>query len=367
MTVTTDSDNHDDLAAEPPTTRVQMPAGRVAGLLLTALLIAALLGAQSLQQLARRQGYGHGRDLLLEVADPLAGFSHRLWLDRPREWLASLTGHTEGPTADSFAAGAGGDTEVITIGDPNLYPSSTIKPKPVKPVRPAATTTTTLKPRPKRRVPTKGAPVKVWMGGDSLMGTTATSVTNGFGGNPLVRFNYDIQVGSGLARPDVLDWYAELAAQMKKINPDVVVLSFGGNDDQPLHPPDGSFARLGTPEWQREYARRVGAVMDLASKKAARTVVWLGLPEEQPARLNNAKNQMNAAARAEAAKRTDVIFVDLAPPLAGPGGRYTDTVKTKSGATVHARADDGVHLTAGGANLVRPLIAAAFAGAWHLQ
>ena len=108
---------------------------------------------------------------------------------------------------------------------------------------------------------------------------------------------------------------------MAATTPEVVVLSFGGNDDQPMHTPDGGFARIYTPEWEVEYARRVGIMMDIALAGGTRTVIWLGLPVERPEQLNTMKDKMNAASIAEAAKRQDVHFADLAPLVERPRRR----------------------------------------------
>jgi hypothetical protein len=205
------------------------------------------------------------------------------------------------------------------------------------------------------------------MGGDSLMGTISEQVQAMVGGDDRYRFTTDVQVATGLTRPDVLDWAAELTAQMAADNPDVVVLSFGGNDDQPLHGADDAFYPLFTPEWQTEYARRVGIMLDIASNGGARTVVWLGLPAERPENLDGAKEAMNAAAQAEAAKRPHVQYVPLGPLLAGPDGGYADDLGRPDGSTIRARAPDGVHLSEDGAALVAPTILDAFAKEWHLR
>ncbi|MGI8661881.1 MAG: DUF459 domain-containing protein [Acidimicrobiales bacterium] len=335
-----------------------MSAGRAVLTVLSALLLAALLAAPSVERAAEHQSYGAGRDLLLDVARPLASLSHALRLDRPRDWLASATGHADPPAGTTFAGGVSAPSSSASTSTPSA--SSTA----------ASTTTTavvTTTTQPPRRVPTFVAPLKVWMGGDSLMGTISDQVQNAVSGDGRYNFTTDAQVGTGLVRSDVLDWAAELSAQMQAHDPDVVVLSFGGNDDQPLHGPDGAFYPLFTPEWQAEYAHRVGIMMDIASKGGARTVVWLGLPSERPENLDGAKEAMNAAAQSEAAKRLATVYTPLGPLLAGPGGGYTDDLTAPDGSTVRVRRPDGVHLTEEGAALVTPSILDAFAKEWHLR
>ena len=321
------------------------PTKRVIATTLLSLALASLLGAPSLELVAKRQGYGTGRDIALHITEPLASLSHSLYLDRPREWLASATGHEDPPTAAEFTA------------PPTTAPQTT-----------TTTTTATVPPTTAvpRRVPTKESPLKIWMGGDSLIGPI-TNVMRRYIPNDPVSFTVDIQVATGLARPDVFEWTSELSKHMRDINPDVVILSFGGNDDQPMHTPDGGFARIYTPEWQVEYARRVGIMMDIALGGGSRTVIWLGLPVERPEQLNTMKDKMNAAAVAEAAKRQHVLFADLGKLVNGPGGAYADDLVYPGGEVVHSRERDGVHLTDAGAALVVPTIFEMFAHEWHLR
>jgi len=336
--------------------RRHVTAGRAIATMFVALVVGALLGAPSLERVAERQGYGTGRDIALDVTKPLKWFSHALFLDRPREWLASLTGHEDQPTATQLVAATTTSTTTTTI-------ATTTMPTSVPTTVPLVTTTTL----PHHRAATPDAPVKVWMGGDSLMGTVSEAYGRATGGDARVRITTDVQVATGLARPDVLDWAAELSNQLDANQPDVVVLSFGANDDQPLHAPDGTYCALYTPEWQAEYARRVGVIMDLASGNGQRQVIWLGLPTERPDHLNNAKDAMNDAARAEAATRTDVHFVDLHPIFDAPDGSYTDDINRADGTPITARARDGVHLSEDGADVLAPVLVQLIAAEWGLS
>ena len=333
-----------------------MTAARAIATMLVALAIGALLGAASLEKVAERQGYGTGRDVALAITKPLKSFSHALFLDRPRDWLASLTGHEDQP-ASSLLLAATTTTTSTTTTTTTAPASTTVTTVP-------APTTTTL---PLHRVATADDPVHVWMGGDSLMGTVSEAYGRATGGDARVRMTTDVQVGTGLARPDVLDWATELTDQLNANQPDVVVLSFGANDDQPLHAPDGAYDSLYTPEWEAEYARRVGVMMDIASANGARQVIWLGLPTERPDHLNNVKDAMNDAAKAEASKRPDVHFVDLHPIFDAPDGSYTDEINRSDGTPITARARDGVHLSEDGADVLAPVLVQLIAAEWGLS
>jgi hypothetical protein len=240
-----------------------------------------------------------------------------------------------------------------------------VPPRPVapfEPVRPAVTTTTvvptTTTTLAARRVPTAAAPVRLLFAGDSLIGNIADGFARLTGADDRIAQTKDVRVATGLARPDVLDWPTHLDALLRERNPEVVYLMFGGNDDQPLRGVDRPPA-LFTREWEQEYRRRVGVMMDLAAR-GDRTVVWIGMPVVARDRLNRAKDVMNNVARAEAGARSRVTFVDLDTVLAPAGGfvpRLGD---------VDVRARDGVHVTHSGADLLAPLLLRAIAAEWHL-
>ena len=61
------------------------------------------------------------------------------------------------------------------------------------------------------------------------------------------RDEVDYKVSSGLARPDFFDWPAHLRRQLPAVDPDIVVVTFGGNDAQGMALADGSFPAGGRP------------------------------------------------------------------------------------------------------------------------
>ena len=325
--------------------RGTMPAGRAIATLLLALLVASLLGADSLERVAERQPYGASRDVALFITKPMRSVSHALFLDRPREWIADVANRDEQPVASVLlpAASVAPTTTLASSG-----PSTTAPPPPI----------------PRKRTPTAAHPLRVLFAGDSLVGNISQGVAKFIGDDARIDLHTDVQVGTGLARPDILDWGAELTQQLKRIGPDVVFLAFGGNDDQPLKDPTGQVHSLFTDGWAKEYARRVAAVMDLASAGGQRTVVWIGMPTERPERLNQAKDTFNDAARRNAAQRVDVHFADL---LAFFGPAYSDTYTRPDGSVITARDTDGVHLTHDGANLLAPMLWQPIIPEYHLS
>ncbi len=86
--------------------------------------------------------------------------------------------------------------------------------------------------------------------------------------------------------PSYFNWPAHLAqdaAPQGTDQFDVVVIMFGTNDGQNILMPNGTILTAFSPEWQTEYAKRVGAVMDLLkSPTNDRIVMWASPPPMGP-------------------------------------------------------------------------------------
>jgi hypothetical protein len=350
-----DGGGHAEVYDLPPAPPPSTSAGRALVTVVLALVLGALLCADSLVQVAERQPFGTGRDVALGVTRPIRSASHALGLHLPRLWLTELTGGDALPTS---AAGEDLDVPSATTVPPDrperggIGPTETTLPP---------TTTTTLPPR---RTPTAAAPLKVVMFGDSLMGHLALGFERHVAADPRVHVYSEYHIGTGLARPDVLDWPAYLDEILPGFDPEVVYLAFGGNDDQPLQRPDGTTAELGTPEWEAEYTRRVALTMDVAAQDD-RTVVWVNMPVMDRERLDAARVVMNRIAEAQAALRPRVVYLDIGAVLT-PAGTFQQYATLPDGTTLRIREGDGVHLSVVGGEYVAPTLLAAVADDWHL-
>ena len=151
------------------------------------------------------------------------------------------------------------------------------------------------------------------MAGDSLMGDIAQSFEETYAGDPLIASSVNYQVGTGLARPDVYNWPAEVAKEVATAKPDVVIMIFGANDDQDMMV-NGKRVVLGTPAWAQEYARRVNQIADEVVTPT-RTLIWLEVPPTVRPQINAADVVIDQDLAATAAAHPGMEVVNLAPPL----------------------------------------------------
>jgi len=199
-------------------------------------------------------------------------------------------------------------------------------------------------------------PATVFIVGDSDAGTFGPYLQELLDGTQIIETQLDYKVSSGLSRPDFFDWPAEMATKLPEVDPDIVVATFGGNDAQPLSVADGEFI-IGDPvaneaEWIEEYQQRAGAMMDQLME-GGRTLVWVGIPNDDNPEVTARMEIQDRAAKAAAAERPDVIFVDTWSRFSGRDGGWAEfVIDPRDGQGKDVRASDGFHLNTTGAEIL---------------
>lgn len=319
--------NEDQFPGEPVRRR-RVPAGYAILTTLATLILALFLNADGLTRTAERQKPGFQRSVTVGLMHPIKAVANGLALTAPANWLARVTGNTE---TTEFTT-----TEGVELADQN---QST----PIPHTQQSTTTTTTL---PTYRTPTPADPLRILVAGDSLSGYLGPAISEGLRGFP-VDVIQDQRVGTGLARPDVVDWPAELTAKMDTDTPDVVVLFIGGNDDQDLRVADGWLPLARHDEWKQEYQRRIAQLMDITARPGV-SVYWIGLPAMGKRHLDAQVDTINSLIRTEAAARPhQVTYVSSGDALNDRDGRFTAYLPGDNG-DVKIRENDGVHPTMAG-------------------
>jgi uncharacterized protein len=255
-----------------------------------------------------------------------------------------------GPSSPTEAAPTAPSTSLVVSGGPaSPLTSSSTSP---------STSTTELKPK-EKSVPTAANPAVLYVAGDSDAGTFAPYLDKLMKQTGMVSATLDYKVSSGLARPDFFDWPAYFAQRIPAVNPDIVVVTFGGNDAQGLRNADKTWAVQHAPasggddaDWKAEYGKRVGAAMNYLGGDN-RTLIWVGIPNDDNPD-NTARLQVqNEVVMAEAAKRPKVVFIDTWKRFSGlSGGFASDVQDPRDGVFKPVRRADGFHLNTTGAEIL---------------
>lgn len=326
--------NH-DVRIEPLTltsakgfTRTTLPWGRVLALFATALVIWLFLNAATLQHNAQVSPVGTRRTVALAILNPVAATSNFLQISRIESAANTLIGRNASGSSKS---------NLMVVGPKKAKhaPSKATK----------STTTTTLN---SLTHPSSAVPLRVLILGDSLGLDLGGSLQNALANTGVVTATLDGKESTGLTRPDYFNWPAELASDLPKANPQVVVVMMGANDPQDFPgPPDIPF---GTPQWNQQYESTVVKFMQEATSTGA-TLIWVSIPPMQDPGLNARIDTVNSLQHQAATQVKNVIYISSASILGNAQGQYTAFLLV-GGQNVNVRTPDGIHITPDGANLL---------------
>jgi hypothetical protein len=212
-------------------------------------------------------------------------------------------------------------------------------------------------------------PLRVWIAGDSLVVVPGQSLLQLVARNRAMTpaAEIDGRVATGLTRPDVFDWFDHVRAEMRTLHPKAVVVSFGANDSHNYMtglPPGVSIGTLGSPSWTREYARRVGGLMDDVIQRGG-YVFWIGAPVARGPDQSRGFAIIDRIVRREADKRTRAYFIDTRA-LLSPGGTFEEFLPDSQGELTQVRAADGVHFAPAGGDRVAAKVLEAFRQAFDI-
>jgi hypothetical protein len=346
-----------DDAASPTTTIV-----RVIFVLWLSFALALLLGARGIVHAGKGMPEGMERTVTLAVGDAALQAAQRVGLTRPWDVAEKALGRTPDQTASPLLAGA----PTPAASTPPRAPQSS-----VARITPAfhhetrkARTVKTPKHHTGVRRPTRAFPLRLLVTGDSLTEyLTAALVNDASAAGPVLGFE-DTHYGTGLARPDFVDWSVLARQQVASDHPDATVVMMGGNDFQGMTLASGQVLEPFTAAWIREYQRRAEVCMRIWTQGGKKRVYWLSIPPARDAAWARADADMNLALRRAAAQVPGARYLNILGPVTDHG-RYADFVTEHNGQTVLVRTADGVHLTQEGSAIVADEVLRVLRRAWH--
>lgn len=308
-----------------------MPAGRVLGVVLIALLVAALFNSEAIVRAGESMQGGNTRDVVLSVARPLDDVAGTVGLHLPRQGFDKAFGQ-EPKTAEGTELEKG-STAILRQAP---------KGRRVKKTFPQ---------------PTPTSPTDVFVTGDSQALFIGELLTDEL---PDDLFNVEVSPrnSTGLTNPEFFNWEINAQQEVSTRQPGAVVMVMGGNDGFNVVGEDGQLYGPQDPEWQTEYARRAAVVMRELGSNGKRPVYWLPPPTARDEAFNLIYQTQNRAIEQAAAAVPGVRYVDIYSTI--NDGRYSDELKI-DGRRVLARQSDGVHFSREGAIVPTRLVVKAMA------
>jgi len=208
------------------------------------------------------------------------------------------------------------------------------------------------------------APLRLWIGGDSLAGWLGPSLGEVAGDTGVVATQIDYKVSSGIASDGVRDWPERALLQIQEHDPEAIVFMIGTNDASIV---SHRLNADGVYEWEPTYRSKIAEMMDIfVGGDAHRTVFWVGSPTMRTDWRDAGVAELNRVMKEEADKRDDVVFVDAYSLFAGADGQYVDSLLGSDGEYVRVRNSDGVHFTTDGGDRLADAVFALLDARWEI-
>jgi len=146
------------------------------------------------------------------------------------------------------------------------------------------------------------------------------------------------------------EWLTPIQRFVETEKADVAIVMFGGNDRIDMREASDRYLRFGTDAWRDVYTERVERVLKILVG-AVLNVTWCGNPVARSAKYSTDMEYINRIYEAQAA-RFGAQFLPLWSTVVDEQGGYTAYGKDRDGVTERLRADDGIHFTAAGYELI---------------
>ena len=157
------------------------------------------------------------------------------------------------------------------------------------------------------------------------------------------------RVATGFSRADYYDWNAAVREIAAETRIDIAVVVMGTNDRQPIVE-KGKRHALFEPGWREIYERRVDQFTATLQATGAR-IYWLELPVMRSPRFGGDMAQFNEIFE-DRARANGVAFVSTQGLATDESGAYTAYGADRFGRTRLLRAEDGIHFTMPGYELL---------------
>ena len=157
------------------------------------------------------------------------------------------------------------------------------------------------------------------------------------------------------------EWLAPAEHFASHEKADIAVVMFGANDRLDMHDEHGAYLHFRTDDWREAYAARADKILSLLANAGLR-VLWCGNPIARSTTYSADMSYINDI-DAEETVRFGAQFVPLWTIIADPQGGFAAYGKDRDGTTQRLRADDGIHFTAAGYELIAEKIVGLFSAA----
>jgi lysophospholipase L1-like esterase len=190
-----------------------------------------------------------------------------------------------------------------------------------------------------------GKTIRVLVTGDSLSTYAGQELVKLMAGDDRFVVRIEWANGSGLTKPNVLDWAQYARDVTAKYQPDLVVVILGGNDTVNMVQ-GGELISRDSQQWVNEYSRRTQLVVNEFIANKVTNVIWAGPPPVKDKNRNLSYSQISMSLQQAAAQLASLKLLDtfsnISPKFSAP----------IAGSQLLLRQPDGVHWTREASKLI---------------
>jgi lysophospholipase L1-like esterase len=190
-----------------------------------------------------------------------------------------------------------------------------------------------------------GRTLRVLVSGDSLSTFAGQELVKLMAGDPRFVVRVEWANGSGLTKPNILDWAQYARDVTAKYQPDLVVLILGGSDTTNMVS-GGKLIERNSLEWTAEYSRRVQLVVNEFTANGVTNVVWAGPPPVKDNNRNLSYAKISESLSFSSAQLSSLKYLDTFT------GIKPQLSTTAFGSPVLLRQADGLHWTREASKLI---------------
>lgn len=183
-----------------------------------------------------------------------------------------------------------------------------------------------------------GKTIRVLVTGDSLSTFAGQELVKLLAADSRFVVRIEWANGSGLTKPNVLDWAQYARDLTTKYQPDLVIMILGGSDTGNMVT-GGELVPRGSEQWVTEYSRRIQLVTQEFISNNVTNVVWAGPPVVSDKNRNLSYRQVNQSLADTSLLIPELKYLDAFTNL------QPDLSATINGNRILLRQADGIHWT----------------------
>ena len=200
--------------------------------------------------------------------------------------------------------------------------------------------------------------------GDSLGNDLGWGLARQLGHDHALQLVQADKSSSGLVTPWFYDWPQKERVLLAQYKPQLVLITFGANDEQNLRV-DGHVVAFGSAPWIAAYTTLVTKMASAATATGA-YVLWVGMPIMQPNGYRQGMELINSVFAKVATTVPGMTFLPTWDLFANAQGQFEASARVNDIPSL-LREPDGIHFSYVGENVFSTYVTRAIGDVYHVQ